>query len=225
MQRLVGSLVAGVMSLGLAAPALAGGINLNGPHYNLNIIGVENPKTTTLTVGDRHTIFVGLGKKSTATTSIYLTPGPFTVCDGNGFDAAYACTGSQIAQQGAVFQLPCNTATPTDTGCASGTAMSSYQIWARALGTPGGSTTVTTCATDDTGALICSTDNAVLSRSRGKSTFFNVTTALTSIDACFDIGGILTCEVVSLFDPNLTDFFWQYSNTGLRLLQLRFYPS
>jgi len=84
---------------------------------------------------------------------------------------------------------------------------------------------VTTCATDDTGALICSTDNAVLSRSKGKSTFFNVTTALTSIDACFDIGGILTCEVVSLFDPNLSDFFWQYANKGMRLLQLRFYPN
>jgi hypothetical protein len=225
MQRILGFLMALVTSLGLAAPAMAGGINLNGPHYNLNIIGVENPKASPMTEGNRHTIFVGLGKNATVTSRIYLTPGPFDVCDGNAFDPAYACTGSQVASQGAVFQLPCNSATPTDTGCAAGTTVGSYQIWARALGTPGGTTTVTTCATDNTGALICSTDNAVLSRSKGKSTFFNVTTALTSIDACFDIGGILTCEVVSLFDPNLADFFWQYSNSGLRLLQLRFYPS
>jgi len=34
----------------------------------------------------------------------------------------------------------------------------------------------------------------------------------------------VTCEDVSLFDPALTDYFWQYANQGLRLAQLRFYP-
>ena len=29
---------------------------------------------------------------------------------------------------------------------------------------------------------------------------------------------------VSLFDDALQDYFWQYDNRGLRLLQLRFYP-
>ena len=33
----------------------------------------------------------------------------------------------------------------------------------------------------------------------------------------------VTCEDVSLFDPDLVDFFWQYQNAGLRLAQLRFY--
>lgn len=226
MQRVTGSFLAIVISVGLAAPAWGGGINLSGPHYNLNIIGVENPKTTPMTGGDRHTIFVGLGGKNSSVTSrIYLTPGPFAVCDGNAFDPAIACDGTQVASQGAVFQLPCDTAVPTDTGCTSGIAMASYQIWARALGTPGGTATVTTCATDDTGALICSTDNSVVSRSKGKPTFINVTTALTTVNACFDVGGIVTCEIVSLFDPALVDYFWQYANTGLRLLQLRFYLS
>ena len=209
----------------VVGPAFAGGINLNGPHYNLNIIGVENPKTAPMTGSDRHTIFVALGSKNSAVTSrIDLTPGPFEVCDGNAFDPAYACDGSVVTQQnGAVFQLPCDAAVPTATGC--GTTFSlSYQIWARALGTPGGSVTVTTCATDDTGTLVCSTNNTVQSRSKGKSTFYNVTTALTTINACFDVGGTLTCQVVSLFDPALQDYFWQYANSGLRLLQLRFYP-
>jgi hypothetical protein len=129
---------------GYTAPSLAGGINLNGPHYNLNIIGVENPKTDPMTSSDRHTIFVGLGSKNGAVTSnIYLTPGPFAVCDGNAFDPATACDGAVVAQQGAVFQLPCDTAVTTTTGCTAGTFSASY--------------------------------------------------------------------------------FWQYSNTGLRLLQLRFY--
>jgi hypothetical protein len=222
----IASLVAGLaFGVGLSATGLAGGINLSGPHYNLNIIGVENPKSSPMTGSDRHTIFVGLSKNDTVTTRIYLTPGPFQVCDGNGFDPAYACDGTIVGRSdGAVFQLPCNTAVPTDTGCADGTVSASYQIWARALGTPGGSVTMTTCAFDDTGAKICSSEFAVLARNKGKSTFSNVTNELSSIDACFDVGGNVVCEVVSLFDPQLEDYFWQYANTGVRLVQLRFYP-
>ena len=229
MQRfsnLLGASVISAFAIGMVSPAFGAGIDLSGPHYNLNIIGVENPKMTSMSGNARHTIFVGLGGKgdATVTSNIYLTPGPFQVCDGNSFDPAYACDGTPIAQRGAVFQLPCDSSTQTDTGCTVDQT-ASYQIWARSLGTPGGSSTITTCATDDTGALICSTDNAVLARAKGKPTFVNVTKSLTSIDACFDIGGVVTCEVVSLFDPDLVDYFWQYANSGLRLAQLRFYPS
>src|ERR671922_1226479 len=74
----------------------------NGAHYNLNIIGVENPKSSPMTGSDRHTIFVGLGTKDSKVTSkIYLAPGPFEVCDGNAFDAAHSCTGQVVASQGA----------------------------------------------------------------------------------------------------------------------------
>ena len=214
-----------VAAAGLAAPASAAGINLNGPHYNLNIIGVENPKTAPLTGSDRHTIFVGLGKNSSVTSNIYLAPGPFSVCDGNAFDIAHSCNGDAVAHDGAVFQLPCNIAVTTDTGCADGIFSADYQIWGRALGKPGGSVTVTTCATDDTGALICSTENTLLTRGKGgKSKFFDVTKPLTTVNACFDVGGVVNCQTVSLFDAALQDYFWQYANKGLRLLQLRFYP-
>src|SRR5881396_2450674 len=123
----------------------------NGAHYNLNIIGVENPKTDPLTGSDRHTIFVALGNKNSAVTSkIYLTQGDFQVCDGNAFDAAYDCSGNQIQSQGAVFQLPCNTNITTATNttlvpCTLGDT-ASYNVWARALGKPGGYSTLTTCA-------------------------------------------------------------------------------
>jgi hypothetical protein len=213
-----------VVGTGLATPALADGINLKGPHYNLNIIGVENPKTASMTGSDRRTIFVALGKKSAATSRIYLVPGPFDVCDGNGFDTAYSCAGDVLASEGAVFQLPCNNAVPTDAGCPGGTYSTSYQIWGRALGKPGGTVNIQTCGTDDTGALVCSTDNTLLTRGKGKSSFFDVTKSLTTVDACFDVNGVLTCSTISLFDPALQDYFWQYSNQGLRLLQLRFYP-
>jgi hypothetical protein len=194
----------------------------NGAHYNLNIIGVENPKNSTLTGSDRHTIFVALGSKSTVTSNIYLSQGDFQVCDGNAFDAAYDCSGNQIKGQGAVFQLPCNTNVPADITCVAGTVSASYEVWARALGKPGGSATITTCATDPTTSeVVCSTENVMLVRGRGKQTFTDVTNQLTSIVVSFDGG--LTYQRVALFAGGLQDFFWQYANSGLRLLQLRFY--
>jgi hypothetical protein len=38
---------------------------------------------------------------------------------------------------------------------------------------------------------------------------------------------VLACggATVSLFDPCLEGYFWQYDNTGLKLLQLRFYSA
>ncbi len=144
-------------------------------------------------------------------TNIYLTQGPFAVCDGNGFDPAYACDGTPVASQGAVFQLPCDALTDT---CTSGTSQA-YTIWARALGKPGGQAIVTTCATDLTNTVVCSTSSEVLVRGSGKQTFKNVTTALTTINT--------TLGTISLFQTGFLNFFWQYDNFGLKLLQVRFY--
>src|SRR6266446_3425463 len=168
-----------VLAAAVATPSLAGGIDLNGPHYNLNIIGVENPKTDAMTGSDRHTIFVALGAKNSAVTSrIYLTPGPFAVCDGNAFDPAYAATGPSSRNRARCFSLLA-TRRSRRTRLAR-KALSRRRIRSgRALGTPGGTATVTTCAYDLTGSLVCSTDNSVLSPLKGKSTFYNVTTALT----------------------------------------------
>jgi hypothetical protein len=222
-------------AVSLVTPADAGNGAPSGAHYNLNIIGVDNPKNSPLTGSDRHTIFVALGSKKPAapvTTDIWLTPGDFQVCDGNGFDAAYDCSGTQIGRglNGAVFQLPCNTAVPTDFGCAEGTVSASYQVWGRALGQPKGSAVITTCAFDDTGTRICSSENTVnvFTRGKGKQVFQNVTSALTTLqDVCFDpvdnIVGNTICGDVSLFNSVLEDYVWQYDNNGLRLAQIRFY--
>lgn len=185
----------------------------SGPHFELGIIGVTDPKTQPLTGSNRHTIFVALGGgKDWVTTNIYLTQGPFAVCDGNGFDPAYDCSGNQIASSGAVFQLPCDLLTDTCTG---GTSQA-YTVWARALGKPGGQATVTTCGTTDLGAVICSTSSVLLVRGHGKETFKNVTPQLTTIDT--------TLGNISLFQTGFINFFWQYDNNGLKLAQVRFYP-
>ena len=209
-----------MLTAALALPASAGGGNAapSGPHYNLNIIGVDNPKNSPMTGSDRHTIFVALGTKKPddpVRTDIWLTQGEFQVCDGNGFDGAYDCAGNQVGRglNGAVFQLP----------------SASYQVWGRALGEPHGSAVITTCAYDETGLRICSTENTVdvFSRGHGKQSFQNVTSKLTTMNACFDpidgIAGNVVCATVSLFNSALEDFLWQYDNNGLRLAQIRFY--
>jgi len=60
-----------------------------------------------------------------------------------------------------------------------------------------------------------------LERSKGKSTFDNVTKYLLYIYADIDGDGVL--DRVPLFDSSLTGYFWDYDNQGLKLAQLRFY--
>ena len=97
----------------------------------------------------------------------------FQVIDGNACDT-----------DGALFQLP----NPYPDGDLRHPA---YEIYARALGKPGGGATITTCATgegddyilgtaDD--EIVCSTgENVILFRDQRKQTFTNVTKALTTI--------------------------------------------
>ena len=184
----------------------------SGSHYNLNIIGVSHDKNANMDQGSGSVIFVDLGSKDvTVSTKILLSQsaeaGTFQVLDKNGTDGE------------ASFELP---------------APGSYTVWARALGKPGGSSKITTCATNialtgiDAGVTICSTLNEVFVRGTGKSNFRNVTTALTTItlDPVAEAAAVTACggrTVVNLFDPCLLGFFWQYDNNGLKLLQVRFY--
>ena len=216
-----------ILAVVFAVPAFAGGGNgaPSGPHYNLNLIGVEKSKSSDMTNSDRHTIFVALNNQAGTNSKIYLTPGEFQVCDGNGFDTAWDCYGNQVGASGAVFQLPCNINIPADITCSGGVYSGTYEVWARALGKPGGQSTITTCATDPTTLEeICSTENVLLVRNKGKSTFTNVTNQLTSL--CLDdpLTTNTTCDTrVALFSGGLIDWMWQYYNQGLRLAQLRFY--
>jgi len=230
-------LASALLSLAISAPALASTGAPSGAHYNLNIIGVSKGKTATMTGSNRHTIFVGLGSRTAAVTSnILLTRGAFRVCDGNGFDDAVDCSGRPLGKRGAVFQLPCNSNITADgvdqvVACSAGET-AAYEIYARALGQPGGSAAITSCATDTQGTLdtsddeeVCSTENTVLVRSSGRQTFTDVTNDLSSLVACETdtLTGEVVCTRTALFSGDLVDWYWQYDNQGLRLAQLRFY--
>ena len=214
------SLLAAALALSLSAHAGNGAPN--GAHYNLNILGKTTCSGDDLKGTNRHNIQVLLtgGQKAEdidgtlalnidRRNKIFLTQSftnSFVVHDGN------ACDGD-----GATFELP----------------VGGYEIYARALGKPGGEATMTTCATgagddlilhtaDD--EIVCSTENTmeVLFRKSGRSTFTNVTSVLTTITA--DIDGDGNTETVNIFDEDLYEYFWNYENRGLRLAQLRFYP-
>ncbi len=209
MKQKIGVMIAIGMALGISsAVAQTGNGALSGPHYNLNIIGTDHCPGDDLVGTQRHVIFVELfggeeapGGKSpsdiTPQNKIYLTEGDtFEVLDGN------ACDGR------AEFQLPAG----------------GYWIFIRPLGQPGGSATITLCATDTMGTedtsddvIVCSSGNVILTRDKGQAKFTNVTDELTTVV-------LADGTEVSLFDPALQDYFWNYDNNGLRLAQLRFYP-
>src|SRR5260370_6038133 len=164
-------LTALVLAVGTAGALATGNGAPSGAHYNLNLSGKEVCPTDPMTNENGHVIFVLLNGGDVATNltgklastiskvnKIFLQQAPdattFAVLDGN------ACDGD-----GALFELP----NPTN----------GYSIWARALATPGGSATITTCATDPTTSeIVCSTLNKLLTRDKGQSKFANVTTQL-----------------------------------------------
>ena len=208
----------------VALPAVAGNGAPSGSHYSLNIIGVEHPKTQDMTGSDRHTIFVGLGKTGTVTSYIYLRQGAFKVCDGNAFDTAWSCQGTQVGtRNGAVFQLPSNySGCPSDPDDPCWDAPTTYEIWLRGLGSPSGSAEMTTCreAKSD-GSLECSTETVDIYRD---TKFRNETKKLTTV--CLSTDADPACEVrEGIFANNLYEYLWEYANSGLRLAQLRFYPA
>lgn len=188
-----------LVALSMVAPAFAGNGAPNGAHYNLNIIGVSQDKTAPMDGNNGGRIFVPLYGK----TSIGLKEGDsYQVLDANGTD-----------KDGAAFQLP--NPDPDNDG------VTEYSVWARALGKPGGSSKTTTCAYDVDGTLWCSVYSMVLVRSKGKSSFTDVSKELLYVYA--DLNGDGTAERYPLFDSAMQDYFWSYDNNGLKLAQLRFY--
>ena len=45
----------------------------------------------------------------------------------------------------------------------------------------------------------------------------------TTLSTC--LGGVTGTQTLALFNTCLQNYFWNYQNNGLKLLQLRFYPA
>jgi len=197
--------VIAVLTVALSAPvALAGTGNdaPTGPHFNLNIIGVDHAKDGMGVKEGGHVIFVELyssiqGKVRIATdinlVADNTAPYEFMVTDGNGTDGV------------AEFQMPFDVA-------------DSYSVWVRGSGKPGDDiyANMKLCALDlttlDPLDYICSTGYTI-ERPKGQRKFVDVSSQLLFIGS------------VPVFDPMYQDYFWSYQNNGLKLAQLRFYPN
>jgi hypothetical protein len=140
---------------------------------------------------------------------------------------------------GAIFGIPdpCAGVSSLD-GCTS-----RYRIWARAI-TPGGNAIITTCA-DETGAgfdgsddVWCGSNGITLSKQtafKAIEVTSNLTTMVITLTGTDD--GLENCingttgvdypaggtYTIGLFDRCFENYFWNYDNNGLKLLQLRFY--
>jgi hypothetical protein len=190
----------------------------SGPHYNLNWIGVPKNKTADMTGNNGGRIFFplwgnakvllcesGLTPPATLGTLICPSDPVFQVLDANATDG-----------QGA-FALP--NPDPGNTGT------TVYSVYVRALGTPGGHATNTTCGVDTNVSppdTICSVIQVVLDRKAGQSQFKNVSKCMLYVYADVNGDGIL--DRVPLFDSTLQSYFWDYDNQGLKLAAFRFYP-
>ncbi len=215
MGTLMVSAVALVASSWVASPNFAeatGNGAPSGAHYNLNIIGVPKGKKVEMTNSNRHVIFV----RDSGKTKINLAEGDdYQVLDGNGTDGS------------AAFQLP--NPDPDNNGS------TTYSIYARALGVPGGSATIATCAMapGEDGILGTADDVEVcnigevtvgLSRKKGKSSFENVSKEMLYLwDVDLDGDGVVDINRVNLFSDLLQGYYWDYTNNGLKLAQFRFY--
>lgn len=204
MRNFCRSTVAASVLAAFMAPAFADNGAPSGPHYNLNVVGVPKDKTALmkddgLTGKYGRAIFV----KRDGTSKIWLVQGDtFQVLDKNGTDS-----------DGATFQLP---APDPD-----GNGTTDYSVFARALGKPTGSATVTTCGTDPQGQLECSIISLTLNAATRPAKFTNVSKYLLYIYG--DVDEDTDIDRVPLFADNWKDFFWEWTNDGLHLAQLRFY--
>lgn len=202
------ALVAPVFGWGNGAPS--------GEHYNLNIIGVKYAKDVDGTGSSGHRIFVWLTgqTKINLCQSQPLPEGVTSPCDDIVGFAVVDYNGTD--NNGATFALPAPDA--------DNDGVTTYSVYARALGTPLGSATNQTCGTEPiSGETLCSEVILELTRSKGGvSKFTNVSKALLYVWADVDFDGDV--DRVPLFDSRLENYFWEYTNTGLKLAQFRFYP-
>jgi len=183
----------------LAAGSITGNGAPNGPHYNLNVIGVPKEKRGDTWENSGHRIFVKLWG---ADTRINLVPGDtFYVVDSDGTDGS------------ATLQLM--------DPYPGTTTVAVYKIFVRALGKPGGAANLTSAFVDEYGNVWYSLESVTLMRQKGKSVFTDRTLELTTIYV--DLDGDTVPERHYLFDNELWQYFWDYDNQGLKLLQIRIY--
>lgn len=192
-----------VFALSLSALAGRGNDLPSGPHYNLNIIG--SPKDKDVGDSEGHTLFVKLDGK----TRILMTQaedGEFRVTDRNGTDGT------------AEFNI----------------APGYYNVFARALGRPLRHVIIESGGIfedAEQGDRLIWLGMVRLDREKGKPQTVNINelfwvdvTLCTAVDPDGNCTETTEYTDTWVFDiEELLEYFWDYDNYGLKLLQVRFY--
>lgn len=219
---------------------------LSGAHYNLNIIGVKEKTMNDIASGN--VIFVNLFGVS----NINLQEGDYAVLDKNGTDENGALF--QLPAPGIepyVTELPYGFDTTTDysvyarplgkplTGATITTMADLSTIGDAIIGIKDSRLWDNINSNYDVTSIAWGDfvpNPVTFERLKGKSTFQNVTAQLLTVvyevyvtyDADDDP---LTADVVQMFHVRIPIFnemlvgeYWKYDNSGLKLLQVRFYP-
>jgi len=123
-----------------------------------------------------------------------------------------------------------------------------FSVWIRLVGKPGTKIGVTLCATElgdcidnlcgGVGAactadadcqedILCSLDNVIRMRTKGKQTFTDVTDELLTMTVCTEAPCTKKSdyEAVEIFDADFLNFFWNWNTKGKAHAQLRFYAN
>ena len=249
-----GKWILAMLVTAIASPAFAQGTGngaISGPHYNLNLIGMKECPSQPYDETGRHNIHVllnhsdddadntvgndsGTAVTLDKTNKIFLIEGD-PIAGSSVQDDFYVLDGNACDGDGAAFRLPANpfTCPADDPECLEAEpAFQEYLVFVRELGTPGGTGDLRTCGISDGGTagdtsddeVVCSSENVLLERTSGRSRFRNVTRELTTMVVQIEVDGGLETVRVGIFDPLLYQYFWDYDNNGLRLVQMRFYP-
>ncbi len=204
--KIVALVIALIMAAVTVPNAMATGNGAeSGAHYNLNIIGVDKEKQGNFADLYNHDSGKRIFVKLWGDTKIWLNPGEtFDVIDPDGTD------GSASLQL--IDPYPGTVTTST------------YKIYVRALGKPGPWANMTSGFVDEFGNYWYSLETITLTHEAGKPPkFSDKTLELTTIYVDITNDGIDNPVRYKLFDNELWDYFWDYDNHGLKLVQLRFY--
>lgn len=219
-----------VMVLAIGVNSVFAGIGKDipdkGKHYNLNIIGVQYDKTADMNDTHGHTIFVPLNKDGSVSRTVTINvirnetePGKFQVLDRNATDG-----------NGALIAVPFENM---------GTL--SFNVYATALGKPGREVYFEAETKFKDTCINCEllVGNFTIKRDKGnKGKQKPVVVDISDIfraSGCIDLdpgvnpgctAGDIEFDDVWVFNiPELETYNWQYTNKGLKLMQVRFYPT
>ncbi len=213
------------------------GKGLSGAHWNLNIVGVPKDKSASMTGSQRHTIFVPLNSGEDVGRKVKIfykrnldNPDKFEVEDGNATD-----------DDEATILVPFEFCGDRQAGCEE---LLSFDVYAVGLGKPNGAAILTAECTysldvvDDGGNPNLECEDTLLlgtieiKREKGKPKSENIT-GIFRVTGCLDLvvdgicdSGDLSFRNIWIFNiEELLEYFWDYDNNGLKLMQIRFYET